>query len=544
MIRLHKLIVIFAGLAIIIVVAMLFVVRHNEWLQYSSEDLLTKWQYADGSAAEINGAIKLDTNKKSSVYLKYDTPHNDSRSLCFRSHNIYFNVIADGECVYSFHPKLGGIYGSCYGDAIHTVEIPEGTEVIRLDVTSLKDDSWDGLYEIVFEDSAYYIHQNTLHYLLAFFICSITFFIGFMIFSISIFILRGHESMIESMCLGVITMLMTVWCHSQIRILHIIVSNPLLIRVMDYTALELIPIPVWIYVASFTKSSRKPIVAVNVTIAIINFLLSFILTCLNIADYADFLISTHIIIFSGIIFIVILVIDAVKKKRVRLKQIYYLIAAVAAISVCAVIDMLRFYVWHTNSTTTMSRIGLFLFVIILTVYEFRQLVEIRAAGKQAELMEKLAMEDPLTGIGSRTAFNTFENELRNRKEGKCIFVQFDVNNLKKVNDNFGHAEGDKFIKAAASIIQNCFGKYGHCYRIGGDEFFVILDGENPKKDFESGLAGFTGEQEKYNETSESPVPLFIAYGMAEYDCSDGRLEKAEQTADSRMYEKKKEMKVM
>lgn len=190
----------------------------------------------------------------------------------------------------------------------------------------------------------------------------------------------------------------------------------------------------------------------------------------------------------------------------------------------------------------MSRIGLFLFVIILTAYEFRQLVEIRAAAKQAELMEKLAMEDPLTGIGSRTAFNAFENELRNRREGHCIFVHFDVNNLKKVNDTYGHAEGDKFIKAAASIIQGCFGKNGHCFRIGGDEFFVILDGEHQKEDFESGLARFTGEQEKYNETGESPVPLFIAYGMAEYDCSEGKPENAEQTADSRMYEKKKEMK--
>ena len=61
-------------------------------------------------------------------------------------------------------------------------------------------------------------------------------------------------------------------------------------------------------------------------------------------------------------------------------------------------------------------------------------------------------------------------------------------------------------------------------------------------DYENGIAKFTEEQKIYNETGNSPVPLMIAYGMAEYDLSDGDPEKAEQIADSRMYEKKRQMK--
>ncbi|MBQ5336621.1 MAG: diguanylate cyclase, partial [Oscillospiraceae bacterium] len=109
-------------------------------------------------------------------------------------------------------------------------------------------------------------------------------------------------------------------------------------------------------------------------------------------------------------------------------------------------------------------------------------------------------------------------------------------------DNYGHAEGDRFITAAADIISSSFGSSGRCFRVGGDEFFAVLDGENQMNDYDNGIKKFTEEQEKFNASGSSPVPLMIAFGMAEYDLSDGDPEKAEQIADSRMYEKKKQMK--
>jgi diguanylate cyclase (GGDEF)-like protein len=74
-------------------------------------------------------------------------------------------------------------------------------------------------------------------------------------------------------------------------------------------------------------------------------------------------------------------------------------------------------------------------------------------------------------IKNRTAFD--------KKMAQCasntdvtIFV-FDLNNLKKINDKFGHSEGDKLIKSAATILNTCFSSVGDAFRIGGDEFSVI-----------------------------------------------------------------------
>lgn len=79
-------------------------------------------------------------------------------------------------------------------------------------------------------------------------------------------------------------------------------------------------------------------------------------------------------------------------------------------------------------------------------------------------------------------------------------------------------------------------RYKYCFS------FAVLDGENQMNDYENGIKKFTEEQDKFNASGSSPVPLMIAFGMAEYNLSDGDPEKAEQIADSRMYEKKKQMK--
>ena len=50
---------------------------------------------------------------------------------------------------------------------------------------------------------------------------------------------------------------------------------------------------------------------------------------------------------------------------------------------------------------------------------------------------------------------------------------FDINKFKQINDTYGHAEGDRALELVARQIYKVYGKYGACYRIGGDEFMII-----------------------------------------------------------------------
>ena len=135
-----------------------------------------------------------------------------------------------------------------------------------------------------------------------------------------------------------------------------------------------------------------------------------------------------------------------------------------------------------------------------------------------------------------------EKELRKRTSGQVLFVHFDVNFLKKVNDEYGHAEGDRHLKATAKVLSDSFAEFGKVYRVDGDEFFAILDGGDLAEHYEQGISKLEQAQTEYNETQSPPVPLQIAHGMAEYDCSQRDPEIAERLADSRMYEHKRSMK--
>ena len=61
---------------------------------------------------------------------------------------------------------------------------------------------------------------------------------------------------------------------------------------------------------------------------------------------------------------------------------------------------------------------------------------------------------------------------------------------KKVNDNQGHEKGDELLSAASKIIADSFGRYGKAYRIGGDEFCVLMMGVSLQESYEAGLAEF------------------------------------------------------
>lgn len=84
----------------------------------------------------------------------------------------------------------------------------------------------------------------------------------------------------------------------------------------------------------------------------------------------------------------------------------------------------------------------------------------------------LSFHDSLTGLHNRTYLNEMLDFNKDMKF-QTVFM-FDIDRLKYVNDNFGHAEGDKLILSAASILKKCFRETDIVARIGGDEFLAIL----------------------------------------------------------------------
>ena len=151
-------------------------------------------------------------------------------------------------------------------------------------------------------------------------------------------------------------------------------------------------------------------------------------------------------------------------------------------------------------------------------------------------LKEVAEMDALTGLPNRYCYNEFlKNQVLDGRS-VCVFL-FDINNLKYVNDTFGHDKGDELIKSASECIKECFLDEAkkNCYRIGGDEFVAILDNIY-EEDIEKLLTRFKVQQEVKN------VSIAVGYSYSNNVLSTG-YEKLIIDADTKMYENKNEMKL-
>lgn len=148
-------------------------------------------------------------------------------------------------------------------------------------------------------------------------------------------------------------------------------------------------------------------------------------------------------------------------------------------------------------------------------------------------LQYLSFHDSLTGLYNRTYLNEMLNI---SKDVKFLAVfMFDIDKLKYVNDNFGHAEGDKLILSAADIMKKCFRESDTVARIGGDEFLAIL----PDCDIE--MAEMF--RQRINETItihnnnllEKHLTLSISIGFAVSEDNIDTLENIMKKADELMY---------
>ncbi|MCR5089677.1 MAG: GGDEF domain-containing protein [Oscillospiraceae bacterium] len=156
-------------------------------------------------------------------------------------------------------------------------------------------------------------------------------------------------------------------------------------------------------------------------------------------------------------------------------------------------------------------------------------------------MKEIANRDPLTGVKSKHAYTVAE-ELFNREIEEGMAEDFavavcDVNGLKQINDTLGHKAGDRYIQDACAIICDIF-KRSPVYRIGGDEFVVLLRGHD--YDERSALLNELNRRAEENRCTGGVV---ISAGLSDYTPSeDTALSAIFERADSLMYQRKSQLK--
>lgn len=180
------------------------------------------------------------------------------------------------------------------------------------------------------------------------------------------------------------------------------------------------------------------------------------------------------------------------------------------------------------------------FAIMLSNFSFLHRREEESVRELGEV-KSVAYKDALTGVKSKHAFAEWEDkldmEISNNVLDKFAVVVFDVNGLKQVNDTQGHKAGDAYIRSACMLVCDVF-KHSPVFRIGGDEFVAILQGDDYANRQEL-LATFDRTVEGNIGTS-GPV---VSAGIADFVAGqDVQAHAVFERADAQMYERKRELK--
>jgi diguanylate cyclase (GGDEF)-like protein len=199
-----------------------------------------------------------------------------------------------------------------------------------------------------------------------------------------------------------------------------------------------------------------------------------------------------------------------------LVAIFYLVRPLEAITftLVTVAALIPSLLGDTDSHSTLT-----ILVTIVVMSSFALAFSL-VTNRQREKLIQLATKDPLTGAGNRRHLDNKLNEIVNdyqRTATSAAMLLLDLDHLKKVNDSHGHVVGDQILKRITEIINIRIRVTDNLYRIGGDEFVVILEGQTI--DHAAHLAEQLRTLVEANELI-ADQPVTVSVGIAELKANE------------------------
>lgn len=170
-----------------------------------------------------------------------------------------------------------------------------------------------------------------------------------------------------------------------------------------------------------------------------------------------------------------------------------------------------------NECIELIILGILVFSIVSTVALVDNFLREYRNKTLQYMREKLVYKDILTSMKNR---QSFEKQLKQDDENINDFnsywaISIDLSDIKYVNNNFGYSHGDRLIQNLADSIEDTFEDIGNCFRIGGDEFIVLIKNE-PKEKVERYIELFQSVITSYNQLHDIKMITSIGYDSYKY----------------------------
>lgn len=197
------------------------------------------------------------------------------------------------------------------------------------------------------------------------------------------------------------------------------------------------------------------------------------------------------------------------------------------------------FIPYSYMTYKANDFGMYIDVVLLSLALTDRMKMTQEKKLQAE---KEAKTDILTGLMNRRAYyeiSISENQRLQRYHRDFSIIMLDVDDFKEINDNYGHHEGDRVLKSVAFIIKDNMRENDHAFRLGGDEFLILLPESNEEQAYHVAERMRKEIENKKYLSDTYTYSISSSFGLSQFRDNDANLEAVARRADKALYRVKK-----
>lgn len=502
-------------LILLTVLSSVFTFKNTRLLLSDAKPLNENWtNIENGVIFDLPYDFDLDKNEIQNLSISLPSDFNDQQYILIRGSLQDVIVSLDGNLIYSYDLRSEN-KSIPYASLWHVVEIPENSQGLDLVITLHSPfKSMSGLTNEVFygsvNDLNVYVLQNFGVRLL---IGLITLFMGILFSLLSLYVDKIKNN--DVIYIGLFGIILAIWMIAESRTTQFFVDSQYIHGATAYIMLALMPIPMGAYIKRHVLKNYQKMYFFITLYFITQFVAVILLQALGLVAFFESVVVTQLSLIAVVIVTLVLLVLEMRRypeRKVAKRFLFYFIILGVIILVELVafsskdFDIISIYVQWMALLFIIMLLGRYIYVLNINM-KFRL---------KNEVLEELVYVDRLTKGKNRHAF---EEDLDDIFSGESIekglrIIYFDFDDLKSINDKYGHFEGDEILKDGYTIINSVFGKHGICYRIGGDEFSCILN-HTSDESYHEMIKQFNEDIKIYN--SQKTYPIGISLGSATYD---------------------------
>ena len=470
-------------------------------------------------------------------------------ALCFHTLQAVVHVTVDGEEVYSFGEERYR-QNRMLKRGICMVPLTSGYEGKELSIsfTASEPLAFNGLGPIRFgNDAELMIHFMEVRRVALFFGIFLCLYALFQMLCLPV-LLSGSSNVTTPLVGSILSLDMGLYILCFYFLFGTFTQRPTLNTLLEYVTLYLLPLCFSIYLYTVLEGKLKRLYSQFIMIDAAFLVTAIALHMTNMVHITTYLQMFYVITFAESIPYIIGARRIIRGQReLTSDHLNYLARRIvyfgfAIYLTCSLLDTVSFaYAKYIGGAEPEHGIPFFttgavIFSLSVTVQYFLQGIAHLQADVTRSRLEERAYTDALTGLSNRTRCE-LEMQRMSMTE-PFVILSMDVDNLKVVNDTYGHAEGDRLLSTFADVLKRVFGDMHLVGRMGGDEFVVIFTGSQ-RTLVDAKLSEL---QRAIFETNlqENQFRLDVSYGYADYRETHlgRRVRDIYMLADRRMYDSK------